>query len=149
MRKSFPAALLVALMMLASTNLLSSPDASADLKKADQDWAKAAQTRNLDQFMSFIGDDAYMCDLSGKWMHGKETIRSDWTKAFADSTFKLSWTVDSVDASKDGTLGYSRGSFQGEQGGKPFSGSYTTVWKKQKDGKWRVAVDIASPQGGQ
>ena len=149
MRKSFPAALLLVLMMLAGTNLLSSPEASAALKKADQDWAKAAESRNVDQFLGFIGDDAYMCDLSGKWMHGKDEIKTDWTKAFADPTFKLSWTADGVDISKDGGMGYTRGSFQGEQGGKPFSGSYTTVWKKQKDGKWRVAVDIASPQSGQ
>lgn len=149
MRKSFPAALLVALMMLASTNLLSAPDAAADLKKADQDWAKAAEARNVDQFLAFIGDDAYMCDLSGKWLHGKDTIKADWTKAFSDPTFKLSWTAESADSSKDGTMGYTRGSFHGEQGGKPFSGSYATVWKKQKDGKWRVAVDIATPQTGQ
>lgn len=82
-------------------------------------------------------------------MHGKDAIKDDWTKAFADSSLKLSWTVESADVSKDGSLGYTRGSFKGEQGGKAFSGSYTTVWKKQKDGKWRVAVDIASPQSGQ
>ena len=149
MRKSFPGALFVALTMLASTSLLSSPNAAADLKKADQDWAKSVAARSVDQFMSFIGDDAYMCDLSGKWMHGKDAIKADWTRALADPGMKLNWTVETADASKDGSLGYTRGSFQGEQGGKPFSGSYTTVWKKQKDGKWRVAVDIASPQGGQ
>ena len=41
-------------------------------------------------------------------------------------------------------MGFTRGSFQGSQGGKPFSGSYTTVWRKEKDGKWRAQVDIAS-----
>jgi ketosteroid isomerase-like protein len=41
-------------------------------------------------------------------------------------------------------MGYTRGSFQGSQSDKPFSGSYATVWKKDNDGKWRVAVDIAS-----
>ncbi len=94
--------------------------------------------------MTFIGDDAYMCDLSGKWMHGNETIKADWTKALADPTFKLSWTVESAEVSKDGRMGYTRGSFQGSASARPFSGSYATVWKKDKSGKWRVAVDIAS-----
>lgn len=105
---------------------------------------KTVAARSVDQFMGFIGDDAYMCDLSGKWMHGKETIKADWTKALADPTFKLSWTVESAEMSKDGRMGYTRGSFQGSQSDKPFSGSYATVWKKDKDGNWRVAVDIAS-----
>ena len=118
----------------------------AALKKADQDWSKAAQSANIDQFMSFVGDDVYACGPDGKWNKGKAAVREEWSKMLADSSFKLSWTLDSADISKDGALGYTRGSFQGSQGGKPFSGSYATVWKKGKDGKWLVAVDIASAQ---
>lgn len=140
MRKLFAATLLLASI----TFLVASPDHTADLKKADQDWAKATAARNLDQFMGFIGNDAYMCDLSGKWMHGKDAIKADWTKALADPTFKLSWTVESAEVSKAGDMGYTRGSFLGGQGNDTFSGSYATVWKKDKDSKWRVAVDIAS-----
>jgi ketosteroid isomerase-like protein len=77
-------------------------------------------------------------------MHGKDAIKADWTKALADPTFKLSWTVESAEVSKAGDMGYTRGSFSGGQGNDTFSGSYATVWKKDKDGKWRVAVDIAS-----
>jgi ketosteroid isomerase-like protein len=140
MRKLFAATLL----LVSITFLVGSPDHTADLKKADQDWASATAARNLDQFMSFIHDDAYMCDLSGKWMHGKDAIKADWTKALADPTFKLSWTAESAEVSKSGDVGYTRGSFSGSQGNDTFSGSYATVWKKDKDGKWRVAVDIAS-----
>jgi len=144
MRKLFAAALVVGLVTFLAANLAGSPDKTADLKKADQDWAKSVADKNLDQFMSFIGDDAYMCDLTGKWMHGKDTIKADWTKPLADPSFKLSWTVESADVSKSGDLGYTRGSFAGSGGSDTFSGSYTTVWRKDKDGKWRVAVDIAS-----
>ena len=144
MRKLTGTALVMAVATLLAANLAGAPDKTAELKKADRDWAKATAARNIDKFMSFIGDDAYMCDLTGKWMHGKDTIKADWTKALADPTFKLTWTVESADVSSDGGMGYTRGSFQGSQGAKPFSGSYATVWKKHKDGKWRVAVDIAS-----
>ena len=140
MRKLF-----LAVLLLVSVSFLALPaDKTADLKKADQDWAKAVAARSLDQFMSFLGDDVYMCDLSGKWMHGKDAIKADWTKVLADPTFKLSWTVESAEVSKAADMGYTRGSFSGSQGKDTFSGSYATVWKKDKDGKWRVAVDIAS-----
>lgn len=140
MRKLIAAAVLLGCISF----LAVAADRTDDLKKADQDWAKSAQARNLDQFMSFIRDDAAMCDLSGKWMNGKDIIKADWQKAFADPTFKLNWTVQATEVSKDGALGYTRGTFEGGQGKSTFSGSYATVWKKDKDGKWRVAVDIAS-----
>jgi ketosteroid isomerase-like protein len=96
--------------------------------------------------MSFVSDDIYACGTDGKWVQGKQGMRDQWSKLLADPNFKLTWTVDTAEASKDGHLGYTRGTFHGSQGDKPFSGSYTTVWKKDKDGQWRVAVDIASPQ---
>jgi ketosteroid isomerase-like protein len=95
--------------------------------------------------MSFVRDDMYMCGPNGKWVHGKDAVKDTWTKMLADQTFKLSWTIDSADVSKDGTIGYTRGSFQGAQGNATFSGSYATVWQKDKDGKWRAQVDIATP----
>lgn len=116
-----------------------------DLKKADQDWAKAAESKNVDQFMSFIADDAYVSGNDSKWVHGKEAIRDLWSKMLADPSFKLNWTVESADVSKD--MGYTRGTFSGTEGNQQVSGSYTTVWKKDKSGKWLAVVDIAAASG--
>lgn len=77
-------------------------------------------------------------------MHGKAAIADEWKQMLADPNFKLNWTNESAEVSKSGDLGYTRGSFEGSQGNDKFSGSYATVWKKGKDGKWQVAVDIAS-----
>lgn len=139
--------LIAAAMLLGCVSFLAvAADRTEDLKKADQDWAKATQARNLDQFMSFIGDDAYMCGTDGKWGHGKDNVKADWTKLLADPAFNLNWTVETAEVSKSGDLGYTRGTFEGSQGKDAFSGSYATMWKKGKDGKWRVAVDIATPK---
>jgi len=143
MRKGLAAVLFVALV----TFLALAANPTDDLKKVDQDWAQAAGSRNVDQFMSFIGDDAYVSGNDGKWVHGKQAIRDLWSKMLGDPNFKLSWTVESADVSKD--IGYTRGIFQGTQGSTPMSGSYTTVWKKDKGGKWRAVVDIAAPASGQ
>lgn len=144
MRKLFSIALAIGLLTFLAANLAGSPDKTADLKKADRDWAQAAQLKNADQFASFLGDDAYACGLDGKWVHGKAAIADEWKKMLADPSFKLSWTAESVEVAKSGDLGYTRGTFEGSQGSGSFSGAYTTVWKKGKDGKWLVAVDIAS-----
>lgn len=135
---------LIALLVVFLAGMALAADPMADLKSADQAWSKTAEAKNLDQFMSFVADDAYECGPDGKWVHGKAAVRDLWSKMFADPAFKLSWSVDSAGASKDGHFGYTRGTFQGSMGGKPMGGSYTTVWEKGKDGKWHVTVDIAS-----
>ena len=138
-----------ALVLVCASCLSFAADRTTDLKKADQDWAQSAVAKSVDQFMSFIGDDAYACGLDGKWAHGKDAIKAEWLKMLSDPSFKLNWTVESAEVSKDGGFGYTRGTFQGGQGSTSFSGSYATVWKKDKDGKWRVAVDIATPTSHQ
>src|ERR1051326_6026857 len=144
MRKGFSAVLIVGLLTVLATTLIGSPDKTPALQQAHQDWAKAAPAKNVDQFMSFIGDDPYACGLDGKWAHGKPAIEAEWKQMLSQPDFKLSWTNESAEVSKSGDMGYTRGSFEGSQGNEKFSGSYATVWKKDKDGKWKVAVDIAS-----
>lgn len=135
----------VSLLFLAlAAGLAVAADPTSALKSADQNWSKASETKNLDQFMSFVADDVYASGPDGKWTHGKAAMRDGWSKMLADPGFKLSWTVDTAGVSKDGRFGYTRGTFQGSMGGKPMSGGYATVWEKGKDGKWRVVVDIAS-----
>ncbi len=144
MRKFFAIALMLGLATFLAASLAGSPDKTADLKKADQDWAKAAQSKSVEQFMSFVGDDADACGLDGKWTHGKAAVEAEWKQMRSDPSFKLNWTNETAEVAKSGDLGYTRGTFEGSQGNNSFSGSYATVWKKGKDGKWKVAVDIAS-----
>ncbi len=139
--------MIVVLFVVFGAFLALAANPTDDLKKADQDWAQAAGSKNIDQFMSFIADDAYVSGPNGKWVHGKQAIRDLLSKMLADPNFKLSWTVESADVSKD--MGYTRGTFTGSQGNQPISGSYTTVWKKDKSGKWLAEVDIAAPASGQ
>ena len=140
MRKSLACMLFLAL----AASVMSAADPAAALKSADAGWSKATESRNLDQFMSFVRDDISMCGPDGKWIQGKAVVREGWSKMLADPSFKLSWTAESAEVSKDGKMGYTRGTFSGNMGGKPMGGSYATVWKKDSDGKWRVLVDIAS-----
>lgn len=140
MRKLIAAVLFVVFVTFLS---LAAANPTDELKKADQGWSQAAVSKNIDQFMSFVDNDIYASGLDGKWTHGKLAMRDAWAKMLADPNFKLSWTVESADVSKD--IGYTRGTFSGNQGNAPFSGSYTTVWKKDKSGKWLAVVDMATP----
>ncbi len=57
----------------------------------------------------------------------------------------LSWQVTTADISTSGDLGYTYGVFEFKSGtAAPERGSYVHVWKKQ-NGKWKVVMDIMSP----
>ncbi|PYQ21943.1 MAG: hypothetical protein DMF81_13800, partial [Acidobacteria bacterium] len=54
------------------------------------------------------------------------------------------------DVASSGDLAYTRGEFESkgtDREGKPSTrtGRYLTVWRKQVDGSWRVAVDTSDP----
>jgi ketosteroid isomerase-like protein len=136
--------LLLVLFLLYSALLVFAADPATDLKKADRDWEKTAEARDINQFVNFVADDVWECGPDGKWVHGRDATRNEFAPAFADPNFKLSWTLESAEVDRSGNFGYTRGTFQGVMGGKPMSGSYATFWKKGKDSMWRAAVDIAS-----
>ncbi len=62
--------------------------------------------------------------------------------------FQLDWQPAFADIAQAGDLGYTTGPFQQQSSGRPGSyGHYVTVWKKQKDGKWKIAVDFGITHG--
>ena len=61
------------------------------------------------------------------------------------AAFRLNWTPVGGAMSEDATLGVTWGTFTREVGGRPAGeGAYTSVWRKQADGRWRVIEDTAS-----
>ena len=66
---------------------------------------------------------------------------------------RLTWSPVHVDVSESGDLAYSFGNYEFRsigKDGKPAveHDKYTTIWKKQKDGRWKVVLDMgnASPE---
>lgn len=68
--------------------------------------------------------------------------------AWAEGT-TLSWTPVKAEMSASGDLGYTYGNYvftAKNKEGKPVTsyGKYTSIWKKQKDGQWKVVVDMGN-----
>jgi len=67
-------------------------------------------------------------------------------KSSKTTDVKLLWNPDFVDASDDGTLGYTYGKYTFsaiDPEGKPISstGVFHTVWKRQPNGEWKYVWD--------
>ncbi len=129
----------------------SQPPPSATLASL-VDSERAFAKMSVDQgrraaFLAYFGDDAIF--LAPGPVNARQTIQGWPTQAAA----RLDWEPRFGDVAGAGDLGYTTGPFvrtsaaNGEGGG---TGWYFTVWKKQPDGRWKVAIDagITSPPDG-
>ncbi|MFZ3212826.1 MAG: DUF4440 domain-containing protein [Terriglobales bacterium] len=122
--------------------------ATAALLQVDRDFAKTGVAKNLDGFMSYIAEDVRFYS-AGVMRTGKLPFREGWAKGFADPNWSITWAPLYADAGHSADLGYTTGSFEihdKSPDGTPLvrKGSYVTIWRKQPDGAWKVALDIGS-----
>jgi ketosteroid isomerase-like protein len=154
----------ISLAMLASLLLASQPSRvlpqssagpSAEigqLRALETAMMAAAAKNGADGYVSFYADDAVELPNGAPALQGKEDIRK--TMAFLDDKENhLTWTPVRVEVSGSGDLGYTYGVYEFrsiDKDGKPAvaNGKYATVWKKQADGRRKVALDMgnASPE---
>src|SRR5438477_6731202 len=121
--------------------------ASADekaVRDADAEWSKAAGAKDLDKTVSFYADDAMVLPPNEPMVISKSGIRNLW-KGFLDSLTDISWKTTHVEMAKSGDMSYLIGTYaMTMKDGTKDTGKYCEVWKKQADGKWKVAADMFS-----
>jgi ketosteroid isomerase-like protein len=148
------ATILVAGVVVPNTHLFAAAAAkdNADtLRQLEADFMKATAEHGSQGYLSYYADDAVEVPNGAPLIQGKVNIAK--TMAFLDDkTNHLTWTPVGADISAFGDLGYTYGTYEFTSNGKDGKpvvdhGKYTSVWKKQKDGSWKVVLDMgnASP----
>jgi len=122
------------------------PQEHESLRAADEAWAAAAASNDVDRMMSFYDPSAVFINTNGSMITGQDNLRRLWTNFFSLPEYSLTWTLEGVGVSPDGTTGYTYGpweqSYRSQDGEvRESTGAYLAVWKKQPDGTWKVAVD--------
>ena len=118
------------------------------LRQLEGEFMKAAAERGSTGYMSFYADDAVEVPNGAPLITGKVNIGK--TMGFLDDkTNHLTWTPVGADISASGDLGYTYGTYEFSSLGKDGKavidhGKYTSIWKKQKDGSWKVVLDMGN-----
>ena len=131
-----------------------SPKDTADtLRQLEADFMKAATERGSQGYLSYYADDAVEVPNGAPLIEGKANIAK--TIGFLDQKDNhLTWTPVGADISSSGDLGYTYGTYEfrsKDKDGKPVvdHGKYTSIWKKQKDGSWKVVLDMGNASPGE
>lgn len=124
----------------------------ASLMEADRAMFQAYSTSSspLDSIMTHWADDAKVLPPDAPMARGKEASRAVFAELEAMPGYSLTWEPSIAEASGD--LGYTIGTYHMElqdSEGRPLAidGKYMTVWRKQPDGTWKVAVDMFNANG--
>lgn len=124
----------------------------ATLMEADRAMFEAYSSSDspVDALMSHFGEDANVLPPDAPIARGKAESRAVFAALEAMPGFSLTWSSSRADASGD--LGYTIGTYRMDlldPEGNPLAidGKYMTVWKKQPDDTWKVAVDMFNADG--
>lgn len=130
-------------------------DPAADarlLTKLDDEWSKAAATRDAVKIAAFYAEDGNAFPPGAPLASGRAAAQQVWAAALADPSSFISWKTTRAEVAASGDLGYTIGTYEaGANGpdGKPVKeqGKYLCVWRKQKDGSWKAIQDMWNADG--
>ena len=115
------------------------------LVQLEADFAKAVAEHGHAAFVTYFADDGVELD-DGGGISTRDAISKQppWLEGTS-----LTWTPVKADIAASSDLGYTYGNYvfkSKDKEGKPVTeyGKYMSVWKKQKDGSWKVVVDMGN-----
>jgi ketosteroid isomerase-like protein len=119
----------------------------ASIEEYNKVLAEAMVAGNNDTMMAYYAEGAISLQANGPMLRGKEEIKKN-----ADQMHELGMKVTAakfttVEVDADGNLAYEIGTYDmsvdmGKLGMIDDNGKYLSIWKKQSDGSWKVAVEI-------
>jgi ketosteroid isomerase-like protein len=118
---------------------------TALLFKLEAEFAQAVAEHGHSAFVSYFAEDGVELDEGGGITSRDEIAKQP---AWPEGT-SLTWTPVRGDMAASGDLGYTFGNYVFKSKNKEGKivasyGKYMSVWKKQKDGAWKVVVDMGN-----
>ena len=119
----------------------------AAIRQTDDDWAKAAASKNVDATVAFYSDDATVAPPNSPVLTDKKGIHDMWAALLGPDLVSITWEPTKIDVARSGDLAYLNGWYKmatkdAKGNTVEEKGKMVEVWKKQPDGKWKCVSDI-------
>jgi len=119
-----------------------------ELLKVDREFAmQSVNQGSQNAFLAYIDDSCVLLRPHRLPIVGREKIKEMFSTP--DTSFTLNWEPLFADVSGSGDLGYTYGIYniemdspEGDKVSK--NGTYVTIWKKNKEGKWKFVLDTGN-----
>lgn len=154
MKRTSGASLLAVLTLVAlgtaACSRKTAEDPRAAIWEADRAFARAAAERGVEGFKSFLEENAGTLRPDQPIIRGREPHADLWRALLEDPLRRITWEPEFAEASAAGDMGFTVGRYEITEEtatGRVLigSGHYVTIWRKQRDGSWKVAFDSGVP----
>ena len=98
-------------------------------------------------FATWFAEDAVTLNNGRPAVQGRGNIAAQAT--WNPSDYQLTWVAEGAQMGPSNDMGFTWGTYEGrskDKNGEPVvtTGRYITVWRKQPDGQWKVAMDASA-----
>ena len=114
----------------------------AQVRAAETAFAKTMADRDQAAFAGYVADEAVF--FGRGVLRGKAAVVEGWKPLYEGPKAPFSWAPEQVEVLDSGTLALSSGPVYDPEGKR--SGTFNSVWRLEKDGKWRVVFDKGCPR---
>jgi ketosteroid isomerase-like protein len=140
------------LLLSAVTFAQNIPDEASLLMQLDRDFNKATAEKGVDGWVMYFAPNGSMLGDTSQPTTGIAAIRAEMDPVFKDSSLSLRWHPIKAEMMIPGVLGYTVGKWERLRKNKEgkvmkSTGTYSTTWKKQPDGSWKIVLDSGSSDG--
>jgi len=123
-------------------------DKTEPIRQIEAAMMQAGIDHGTQGLMSYYADNAVELSDNSPAVVGKANIAKQMS-FLDDKQNRLTWTPAFADISDSGDLAYTYGKYEFRVTGKDGKsstayGNYTTIWKRQADGQWKVVLDTAN-----
>jgi len=112
--------------------------------ETERAFAASMAQRDKTAFESHLSAEAIFFGGDGTQVsRGKRAVVAAWSRFFEGPAAPFSWAPDLVEVLDSGTLALSTGPVKSPAG--DVIGRFTSIWRLDNDGKWRVIFDRGCP----
>jgi ketosteroid isomerase-like protein len=113
-----------------------------DVRRTEAAFAKTMADRDHAAFTSFLAEEAVVLTSKGI-RRGKASVAESWKPYYGGKNAPFSWAPGDVAVLDSGGLAFSSGPVFDPSGQRV--GTFNSVWRKEKDGRWRLVFDNGCP----
>ena len=117
-----------------------------DIDAGNQEWIDGLKAGDAEKIAAIYAPDAVNCNPQGDCVKGPAAVADQYRKVIAKFGHADSGMVRGSALHVDGDLAYESGYAEAHfPGGAVLRGRYSTVWKRQADGHWKIFRNMSLP----
>jgi ketosteroid isomerase-like protein len=114
-----------------------------EILKTDKEFSEQSANEGMKRaFIEYMDDNGILLRPNHLPIVGADAIK--YLSETNDTSYKLTWQPSNVHVGASGDLGYTYGIYTLQLHDTILSGTYVSIWKKQKDNKWKFVLDTGN-----